>query len=66
MLIFQMANNMIAKIPTNCRTLSDILDAVFEQTKKEYDKLVNTLETTLRFWRALDERLVHRRGELKL
>ena len=60
---------MIAKIPTNYGTFADILDAAFEQTKKEYElahgtisdnyetyaKLSNTLETTLRLWRALDD-----------
>lgn len=60
---------MIAKIPTNYRTFMNILDAAFGQTKKEYElangtindnyeeytKLVDTLETTLRLWRALDD-----------
>lgn len=60
---------MIAKIPTSYNTFMDILDAAFEQTKKEcelvngtiddnyeeYIKLVDTLETTLRLWRALDD-----------
>lgn len=68
-----MVNDMIAKIQTNCQTLSDILDAAFTQTKKEYElvngttndkyeeytKLVDTLETNLRLWRAL--RYIHRK-----
>ena len=60
---------MIAKVLTNYQTVSDILDAAFAQTKKEYEissgtiadnyeaytKMTETLETTLRLWRALDD-----------
>lgn len=60
---------MIAKVFTNYQTVSDILDAAFAQTKKEcelssetiadnyeaYTKMTETLETTLRLWRALDD-----------
>lgn len=60
---------MIARIPTNYQIIRDMLDAAFEQTKKEYElvsgtiadnydaynKLVDTLETMLRLWRALDD-----------
>lgn len=59
---------MIAKVFTNYQTVADILDAAFAQTKKEceissdtiadnyeaYTKMTETLETTLRLWRALD------------
>ena len=60
---------MIAKVLTNYRIVADILDAAFDQTKKEcelssetiadnyeaYAKMTETLETTLRLWRALDD-----------
>ena len=60
---------MIAKVFTNYRIVADILDAAFAQTKKEcelssetiadnyeaYTKMTETLETTLRLWRALDD-----------
>ena len=60
---------MIAKVFTNYQTVADILDAAFAQTKKEcefssetiadnyeaYTKMTETLETTLRLWRALDD-----------
>lgn len=60
---------MIAKVLTNYQTVADILDAAFAQTKKEcelssetiadnyeaYTKMTETLETTLRLWRALDD-----------
>lgn len=60
---------MIAKVLTNYQTVVDILDAAFAQTKKEceissetiadnyeaYTKMTETLETTLRLWRALDD-----------
>ena len=60
---------MIAKVLTNYRIVADILDAAFDQTKKEYEissgtiadnyeaytKMTETLETTLRLWRALDD-----------
>lgn len=60
---------MIAKVLTNYRIVADILDAAFSQTKKEfefssetvadnceaYTKMTETLETTLRLWRALDD-----------
>lgn len=60
---------MIAKVLTNYRIVADILDAAFAQTKKEcelssetiadnyeaYAKMTETLETTLRLWRALDD-----------
>ena len=60
---------MIAKVFTNYQTVADILDAAFAQTKKEcelssetiadnyeaYTKMTDTLETTLRLWRALDD-----------
>lgn len=60
---------MIAKVLTNYRIVADILDAAFAQTKKEcefssetiadnyeaYTKMTETLDTTLRLWRALDE-----------
>lgn len=60
---------MIAKVFTNYQTVTDILDAAFAQTKKEcelssetiadnyeaYAKMTETLETTLRLWRALDD-----------
>ena len=60
---------MIAKVLTNYKTVADILDSAFAQTKKEcelssetiadnyeaYTKMTETLETTLRLWRALDD-----------
>lgn len=60
---------MIAKVLTNYRIVANILDAAFDQTKKEfefssetiadhyeaYTKMTETLETTLRLWRALDD-----------
>lgn len=60
---------MIAKVPTNYRTFMDILDAAFEQIKKEcgleggtiadnygiYYTLADALNTTLRLWRAVDD-----------
>lgn len=60
---------MIAKVLTNYQTVAGILDAAFAQTKKEcelssetiadnyeaYTKMTETLETTLRLWRALDD-----------
>lgn len=60
---------MIAKVLTNYKTVADILDAAFAQTKKEFEfssetivdnyetyaKMTETLETTLRLWRALDD-----------
>ena len=60
---------MIAKVLTNYRIVAGILDAAFDQTKTEfefssetiadnyeaYTKMTETLETTLRLWRALDD-----------
>ena len=60
---------MIAKVLTNYQTVEGILEAAFAQTKKEcefssetiadnyeaYTKMTETLETTLRLWRALDD-----------
>lgn len=60
---------MIARVLTNYQTVAGILDAAFAQTKKElefssetivdnyeaYTKMTETLETTLRLWRALDD-----------
>ena len=59
----------MAKVLTNYRTVASILDAAFAQTKKEYElssgtiadnyeeytKMTDTLETTLKLWRALDD-----------
>ena len=60
---------MIAKVLTNYKIVEGILEAAFAQTKKEcefssetiadnyeaYTKMTETLETTLRLWRALDD-----------
>ena len=60
---------MITKVLTNYQTVSDILDAAFAQTKKEYEissgtiadnyekyiKMTETLETILWLWGILDD-----------
>lgn len=60
---------MTPKVPMNVKTLVYILDAAFEQIKKQcevedgsiadnyvtYNTIVDALESTLRLWRSVDD-----------